>query len=76
MWSFQFSESHDGCNGTLVLYIMYLIVTYQRNVEKYYWVVGVMEMWEQTLQVLEHKLPGVFAGISKLYEEKYKNKVN
>ena len=29
-------------------------------------------MWEQTLQVLEHKLPGVFAGISKMYRGKKK----
>ena len=34
-----------------------------------------VEMWEQTLQVLEHKLPAVFAGLSKLYVEKYKKKV-
>ena len=33
-------------------------------------------MWEETLQVLEHKLPGVFTGLTKLYKEKYKKKVN
>ena len=48
----------------------------QRNVEKYYLVVGVLELWEETLQVLEHKLPGVFTGLTKLYKEKYKKKVN
>ena len=47
----------------------------QRNVEKYYLVVGVLELWEETLQVLEHKLPGVFTGLTKLYKEKYKKKV-
>ena len=48
----------------------------QRNVEKYYVVVGVMELWEETLQVLEHKLPGVFTGLTQLYKEKYNEKVN
>ena len=33
-----------------------------------------MEMWEETLQVLEQKLPAVFTGLSKLYGEKYKKK--
>ena len=32
-------------------------------------------MWEETLEVLEYKLPTVFAGLSKLYREKYKGKV-
>jgi hypothetical protein len=35
-----------------------------------------MEMWEETLQVLEQKLPAVFTGLSKLYGEKYKKKVS
>ena len=35
-----------------------------------------MEMWEETLQVLEQKLPAVFAGLSKLYGVKYKKKVS
>ena len=43
--------------------------------EKYYLVVGVMEMWEETLEVLENKLPAVFEGLTKLYRAKYGNKV-
>ena len=32
------------------------------NVEKHYAVVGVMEMWDETLEVLENTLPFFFSG--------------
>ena len=32
------------------------------NVEKYYSVVGVTELWDETLEVLEHQLPFFFKG--------------
>ena len=35
------------------------------NVDKHYTVVGVLEMWEDTLEVLENKLPFFFKGKSK-----------
>ena len=34
-----------------------------------------MEMWEETLLVLEHKLPSLFAGMVELYRTKYGGKV-
>ena len=34
-----------------------------------------MEMWEETLLVLEHKLPSMFAGMVELYRTKYGGKV-
>ena len=32
------------------------------NVERHYAVVGVLEMWDSTLELLEHKLPYFFEG--------------
>ena len=32
------------------------------NVDKHYAVVGVLEMWDNTLEVLENKLPFFFKG--------------
>ena len=32
------------------------------NVERHYAVVGVLEMWDSTLELLEHKLPFFFEG--------------
>ena len=34
--------------------------------------VGVLEMWEDTLEVLENLLPYFFAGARNTYKEKYK----
>ena len=36
------------------------------NVEKHYAVVGVMEMWDETLEVLENTLPFFFSGTGML----------
>ena len=47
-------------------------VVFQENVEKSYRVVGVLEMWEDTLEVLENLLPYFFAGARNTYKEKYK----
>ena len=44
----------------------------QENVEKSYQVVGVLEMWEETLEVLENTLPYFFTGARELYKEKYR----
>ena len=33
--------------------------------------VGVLEMWEDTLEVLENVLPYFFAGARDMYKEKY-----
>ena len=34
----------------------------KKNVEKFYSVVGVTELWDETLEVLENKLPFFFKG--------------
>ena len=44
----------------------------QENVEKSYQVVGVLEMFEESLEVLENRLPYFFAGAKNLYKEKSK----
>ena len=40
------------------------------NVDKHYTVVGVLEMWDETLEVLEDKLPFFFKGAREMYKKK------
>ena len=41
------------------------------NVAKHYAVVGVLEMWDETLEVLEDTLPFFFKGAKEMYQKKY-----
>ena len=41
-----------------------------RRVEDHYLVVGVTEMWEETLEVLEHMLPAFFRGALQMYRSR------
>ena len=45
------------------------------NVANHYAVVGVLEMWDETLEVLEDTLPFFFKGAKEMYLKKY-NQVN
>ena len=45
------------------------------NVEKYYSVVGVLELWSETLQTLEHYIPFFFKDAAKAYKEIIGNKI-
>lgn len=45
------------------------------NVAKHFAVVGVLEMWDETLEVLEDTLPFFFKGAKEMYAKKY-NQVN
>ena len=47
-----------------------------RRVEEQYMVVGVTELWEETLEVLEHHLPAFFKGALQLYRKRGKIKIN
>merc|ERR1712043_74877 len=47
-----------------------------RRVEEQYVVVGVTEMWEETLEVMEHLLPVFFRGALQLYRKRGKIKIN
>ena len=47
-----------------------------RRVEDQYLVVGVTEMWEETLKVLEHLLPAFFRGALQMYRSKGRTKIN
>jgi len=40
-------------------------------VVKHYAVVGVLELWDETLEVLEDTLPFFFKGASEMYRNKY-----
>ena len=51
-------------------------MTAMRRVEEQYMVVGVTELWEETLEVLEHLLPAFFKGALKLYRKRGKIKIN
>ena len=45
------------------------------NVEKYYSVVGVLELWNETLQTLEHYIPFFFKDAIKAYKEIIGNRI-
>ena len=44
----------------------------KENVSKYYLVVGITEMWDETLEVLEYNLPFFFKGAREMYAKKFK----
>ena len=39
----------------------------KNNVEKYYAVVGILEKWQETLEVFENYLPAFFKDVRKIY---------
>ena len=43
----------------------------KKNVAQHYAVVGVLEMFEDSLEVLEHELPYFFSGAREVYREKF-----
>ena len=43
----------------------------KRNVAKHYSVVGVLELWEDSLEVMEHQLPFFFRGAREVYKNKF-----
>ena len=44
------------------------------NVEKYYSVVGILEKWNESLEVMEHYIPRFFKNAGKTYKDYMKNK--
>lgn len=48
----------------------------KNNVEKYYAVVGILERWNESLQVLEQYVPAFFKGVSEIYRRNNNTKVN
>ena len=44
------------------------------NVDKFYAVVGILEQWEESLQVLEHYVPAFFKNIREAYKTKLREK--
>ena len=46
----------------------------KENVERYYSVVGILEKWNESLELFEHYVPRYFAGIRKVYKNSLKNK--
>ena len=45
------------------------------NVENYYSVVGILEKWQETLQVFESYLPAYFKDVKKVYKEYMNEKI-
>ena len=43
------------------------------NVERYFAVVGIMERWQESLQLLEHYVPAYFKNARTIYNGAYKN---
>ena len=50
--------------NTTIIVIIIMKVSYP--------VVGVVELWDETLEVLEHKLPAFFKGAMEMYAKKKK----
>ena len=46
----------------------------KENVEKYYSVVGVLELWYESLQTFENYVPFYFKDATKVYKDKLRNK--
>ena len=44
------------------------------NVEKYYSVVGILEKWNESLEVMEHYIPRFFKNAGKTYKHYMKDK--
>ena len=44
------------------------------NVEKYFAVVGILEKWNESLEVLEHYVPAFFKGATGAYKRYMKSK--
>jgi hypothetical protein len=44
------------------------------NVEKYYSVVGILEKWNESLEVMEHYIPRFFKNAGKTYHHYMKDK--
>ena len=45
----------------------------KKNVEKYYSVVGIMERWQESLELFEHYIPAYFKNAKQIYNGNYKN---
>merc|ERR1719474_783183 len=51
---------------------MYALNKAKENVMNHYVVVGLVEMWEETLEVLEHKVPFFFQGAREVFSKNKK----
>ena len=69
----QFCGQESWCNNFNSERAM---MTAMRRVEEQYVVVGVTELFEETLEVLEHLLPSFFKGALQLYRKRGKIKIN
>ena len=45
--------------------------TAKRNIERFYPVVGVLEMFEESMEVMEVKMPTFFTGLREAYKERF-----
>ena len=59
-----FCGQHDECR---VVGSEWALSKAKANVERWYPVVGVLEMFRETLEVLEKRLPRFFRGVANLY---------
>ena len=56
----------------IVIIVTIVTITIIMVMEVSYPVVGVVELWEETLEVLEHTLPFFFKGAAEMYAKKKK----
>ena len=45
----------------------------KNNVEKYFAVVGILEKWQESLNLFEHFVPAYFKNVKQIYNGDYKN---
>ena len=67
-----------GIFGIFVQLFVYLVLSClftlaKHNVERYYAVVGVLEKWKETLDVLEAYVPAYYKGAKEIYKKFFKD---
>ena len=61
-----------SCISTLYL-MLFLLTLAKHNVERYYAVVGVLEKWKETMEVLEAYVPAYYKGAKEVYKNYFKD---
>ena len=55
------------------IFILFLFTLAKHNVERYYAVVGVLEKWKETMEVLEAYVPAYYKGAKEVYKNYFKD---
>ena len=61
-----------SCLFTMYFYAVFFTLA-KHNVERYYAVVGVLEKWKETMEVLEAYVPAYYKGAKEVYKNYFKD---